>query len=51
MNIWGALFLAPVVALAIISPLETLPVLAGGALAYGALLWVAHRIIGRKPPH
>lgn len=48
MNIWGALFLAPVAFLAVISPAEMLPVLVLGAAGYAALLWLAHKFIGKK---
>lgn len=48
MNIWGALFLAPVALLVIISPAEMLPVLGLGAVGYAALLWLVHKAIGKK---
>lgn len=48
MNIWGFIFVAPVVLLAVASPAEMLPVLGLGAVGYAALLWLAHKVIGKK---
>ncbi len=48
MNIWGAIFLAPVVFLVIISPADMLPVLGLGAAGYAALLWLANKVFGKK---
>lgn len=48
MNRWGVIFLAPVVFLAVVAPGDMLPALGFGALGYGALLWLAHKAIGKR---
>lgn len=48
MNIWGVIFLAPVVFLAVVAPGDMLPALGFGALGYAALLWLAYKVIGKK---
>lgn len=50
MNRWGMIFLAPVVFLAVVAPGDMLPALGFGALGYGALLWLAHKAIGKRQP-
>ena len=48
MNRWGVIFLAPVVFLAVVAPGDMLPALGFGALGYGALLWLAHKVFGKR---
>jgi len=47
-NRWGLVFLAPVAFLAVVAPADMLPALFFGALGYGALLWLAHKVFGNR---
>lgn len=49
MNVWGWIFVAPVLVLVVASPI-TLPLLLVGAAGYGALLWLLSKAIGPKQP-
>lgn len=48
MNLWGVIFLAPVVFLAAVAPGDMLPALFFGAMGYGALLWLAYKVFGKR---